>query len=123
MDRMLSESRPAARSKAAGGLDFGLLRRNAHDASDFLKALSHEMRLLILCFLVQGEKSAGEIERLLKLRQPAVSQQLARLRAAGLVESRRNGKNIYYSLARAEVRDVIEALYKVFCGRHDKHPR
>ena len=52
---------------------------------------------------------------MLKLRQPAVSQQLARLRADGLVETRRNGKNIYYSLARTEVRDVIGVLHDAFC--------
>ena len=73
------------------------------------------MRLLILCFLFEGEKSVSEIEKMLKLRQPAVSQQLARLRADGLVETRRNGKNIYYSLARTEVRDVIQVLHDVFC--------
>jgi DNA-binding transcriptional ArsR family regulator len=88
---------------------------NAQMASEFLKALSHEVRLLILCFLIEGEKSVTEIEKMLKLRQPAVSQQLARLRAEGLVDARRNGKNIYYSLARTEVRDVIGALHDAFC--------
>jgi len=92
-----------------------MLLTNAHEASEFLKALSHEVRLLILCFLIEGEKSVSEIEKMLKLRQPAVSQQLARLRADGLVETRRNGKNIYYSLARTEVRDVIAALHDAFC--------
>jgi DNA-binding transcriptional ArsR family regulator len=87
----------------------------ARQASEFLKALSHEVRLLILCFLIDGEKSVSEIERLLKLRQPAVSQQLARLRADGLVDTRRNGKNIYYSLSRTEVREVIKALHAAFC--------
>ena len=68
-------------------------------------------------FLFEGEKSVSEIEKMLKLRQPAVSQQLARLRADGLVETRRNGKNIYYSLARSEVRDVIQVLHDVFATR------
>ena len=84
-------------------------------ASDFLKALSHEARLVILCLLVEGEKSVAEIEQMLSLRQPAVSQQLARLRADDLVEARRDGKNIYYSLARPEVREIIEALHSAFC--------
>jgi DNA-binding transcriptional ArsR family regulator len=92
-----------------------MLQANAQKASEFLKALSHEVRLLILCFLIDGEKSVSEIERLLKLRQPAVSQQLARLRADGLVDTRRNGKNVYYSLARTEVRDLIEVLHNAFC--------
>jgi DNA-binding transcriptional ArsR family regulator len=104
---------PKAKPSAAPDLD--MLLTNARQASEFLKALSHEVRLLILCFLIDGEKSVSEIERLLALRQPAVSQQLARLRADGLVETRRNGKNIYYSLSRTEVRDVIQALHDAFC--------
>jgi DNA-binding transcriptional ArsR family regulator len=105
----------APKSKPANGLDIDEMLANAQMASEFLKALSHEVRLLILCFLIEGEKSVTEIEKMLKLRQPAVSQQLARLRAEGLVDARRNGKNIYYSLARTEVRDVIGALHDVFC--------
>ncbi len=88
---------------------------NAQDASDFLKALSHEARLVILCLLVDGEKSVTEIEQMVSLRQPAVSQQLARLRADGIVATRREGKNVFYSLGRPEVRHVIAALHKVFC--------
>jgi DNA-binding transcriptional ArsR family regulator len=110
-------SRRAAAPKVRfpAGLDLDMLLSNARQASEFLKALSHEVRLLILCFLIDGEKSVSEIERMLKLRQPAVSQQLARLRADGLVDTRRNGKNIYYSLARTEVRDVIQVLHDAFC--------
>jgi len=105
----------APKIKATANLDLDMLLANALEASEFLKALSHEVRLLILCFLIEGEKSVSEIEKMLKLRQPAVSQQLARLRADGLVETRRNGKNIYYSLARSEVRDVIQVLHDAFC--------
>ena len=116
--RSTAASRRAAapRGKAMPGIDLDMLLTNAQQASEFLKALSHEVRLIILCFLFEGEKSVSEIEKMLKLRQPAVSQQLARLRADGLVETRRNGKNIYYSLARSEVRDVIKVLHDVFCG-------
>ena len=96
-------------------IDLDTLVANARGASEFLKALSHEARLMILCLLAEGEKSVTEIEQTLSLRQPAVSQQLARLRADDLVESRRDGKNIYYSLARTEVRDIIEALHRAFC--------
>ena len=104
------------RSKPANqNVDLETLLANAREASEFLKALSHEARLVILCMLTEGEKSVTEIEQILKLRQPAVSQQLARLRADGLVETRREGKNIYYSLARSDVREVIEALHKAFC--------
>jgi len=96
-------------------IDLDTLVANARQASEFLKALSHESRLMILCLLIDGEKSVTEIEQTLSLRQPAVSQQLARLRGDGLVEARRNGKNIYYALARTEVRDIIEALHRAFC--------
>jgi DNA-binding transcriptional ArsR family regulator len=93
---------------------------NAKRASDFLKALAHESRLMILCILAEGEKSVGELEDILELRQPTVSQQLARLRADGLVTTRRNGKTIYYSLASDEARVVIGAIYDVFCRKGRK---
>lgn len=98
-----------------GSIDLDLLLANARDASELLKALAHEARLVILCLLVEGERSVSELEQLLNLRQPAVSQQLARLRADDLVEARRDGKNIYYALARPEVREVIAALHRAFC--------
>jgi DNA-binding transcriptional ArsR family regulator len=90
---------------------------NAKRASDFLKALAHENRLMILCILAEGEKSVGELEDILSLRQPTVSQQLARLRADGLVSTRRDGKAIYYNLASQEARVVIGAIYDVFCKK------
>jgi len=96
-------------------LDVDALIASAQEASGFLKALAHEARLLILCLLIEEEKSVTAIEEILSLRQPAISQQLARLRADGLVETRREGKNIFYSLARPEVREVISALHRVFC--------
>jgi DNA-binding transcriptional ArsR family regulator len=88
---------------------------SAREASDFLKALAHESRLVILCDLIQGEKSVGELEELLALRQSTVSQQLARLRLEGLVTTRRDGKTIYYSIANDDVRTIIGVLYQVFC--------
>jgi len=96
-------------------LDIDEIMASAREASKFLKALSHEARLVILCLLVEGEKSVSEIEQLLSLRQPAVSQQLARLRSDKLLETRRDGKNVYYSLARPEVREIIAALHAAFC--------
>ena len=89
---------------------------SAETASGFLKALANENRLLLLCLLAGGEKSVTELESLLDLRQPTVSQQLARLRADNLVNHRRDGKTIYYSLASAEAREVIELLYQLFCA-------
>ena len=93
---------------------------NATRASDFLKALAHESRLMILCILAEGEKSVGELEEMLALRQPTVSQQLARLRADGLVSTRRDGKTVYYNLASDEARIVIAAIYDVFCRKGRK---
>ena len=93
---------------------------NAQRATDFLKALAHESRLMILCILTEGEKSVSELEELLSLRQPTVSQQLARLRGDGLVATRRDGKAIYYRLASEEARIVIRAVYDVFCRKTRK---
>ncbi len=93
---------------------------NAKRASNFLKALAHESRLIILCILADGEKSVSELEHELSLRQPTVSQQLARLRADGLVSTRRDGKIIYYRLASDEARIVIGAIYDVFCKKARK---
>ena len=87
----------------------------AIDASNFLKAISHEGRLLILCHLVSGEKSVTELEELLSARQAAVSQQLARLRLEGLVTPRRDGKTIYYSLTDERPRRILELVYELFC--------
>mgnify|MGYP000382978514 CR=1 FL=1 len=88
---------------------------NATDASNFLKAISHEGRMMILCHLVTGEKSVTELEELLAARQAAVSQQLSRLRLEGLVVPRREGKAIYYRLADDKPRRILEVVYDLFC--------
>lgn len=87
----------------------------ATTASNFLKAISHEGRLMILCHLVTGEKSVTELEDLLAARQAAVSQQLSRLRLEGLVIPRRDGKTIYYRLADDRPRKMLECVYELFC--------
>ncbi|PRX31917.1 DNA-binding transcriptional regulator, ArsR family [Meinhardsimonia xiamenensis] len=91
----------------------------AQEASNLLKALSHEGRLMILCHLVSGEKSVTELERLLSARQAAVSQQLARLRLEGLVTPRREGKTIYYSLTDDRPKRILELIYELFCAGED----
>ncbi|WP_171121929.1 MULTISPECIES: metalloregulator ArsR/SmtB family transcription factor [unclassified Ruegeria] len=88
---------------------------NAARASNFLKAISHEGRLLILCHLVSGEKSVTQLEELLSARQAAVSQQLSRLRLEGLVTPRREGKAIFYRLADDRPRRMLEVVYEIFC--------
>lgn len=89
---------------------------NAQSAAAYLKTLAHEGRLMILCHLGAGEKSVGELENLLEIRQAAVSQMLARLREEGLVSTRRDGKTVYYSLADENTSEVIALLYRLFCG-------
>ncbi len=95
--------------------DFRRLAQSAKEATDFLKALSHEGRLMILCYLADGEKSVIQLEQLLSQRQPTVSQQLARLRMDGLVEARRDGKMVYYQLAGERVLQVMQVIYDQFC--------
>ncbi len=96
------------------------LLRNAREASDFLKALSQESRLLVLCLLAEKERSVSELEAILSIRQSALSQQLARLRYDDLVTTRRDGKQIYYSIADDDVRRVISLVYDIFCQEDAK---
>lgn len=92
------------------------MAQNAQAAAAYLKTLAHEGRLMILCHLGSGEKSVSELETLLNLRQAAVSQMLARLRDDGLVDTRRDGKTIFYSLADDNTSQVISLLYNLFCA-------
>jgi len=91
--------------------------QQAQSAAAFLKALAHEGRLLILCYLSSGEKSVTELEQLLGSRQAAVSQQLARLRLEGLVSCRREGKAIYYALGDPRAARTIGLMYEMFCSQ------
>ena len=95
---------------------YGRLSRSSRKASRFLKALANENRLMLLCVLSEGEYSVSEMEEILGMRQPAISQQLARLRTDDLVVTRRDGKLIYYSLASEEARDVMQVIYRHFCS-------
>ncbi|MGX9353916.1 ArsR/SmtB family transcription factor [Roseobacteraceae bacterium S113] len=95
--------------------DMERMAKNAQQASNFLKAISHEGRLMILCHLASGEKSVTELEELLSARQAAVSQQLTRLRLEGLVKPRREGKAIYYSLTDDRPTQIMEVVYDLFC--------
>ncbi len=88
----------------------------ARAASGLLKALSHETRLLMLCMLCQGEKSVTEIEQFLGIQQAVVSQQLARLRSDKVVQTRREGRQIYYRIADPQLAELISVLYKMYCG-------
>ncbi len=92
---------------------------SAATAAAFLKALAHEGRLMILCHLVNGERSVGELEDLLGLRQAAVSQMLARLRDEGMVHSRRAGKTVFYSLKDRNAERILVLLHDMFCAAED----
>lgn len=95
--------------------DMDKMAGNAFRAANFLKAISHEGRLMILCYLASGEKSVTDLEELLSARQAAVSQQLSRLRIEGLVTPRREGKVIYYSLTDKRSTQIMEVVYDLFC--------
>lgn len=97
-------------------MDLSLLRENAGKASLLLKSLANEDRLLLLCQLVDGEKTVSELERLTAIRQPTLSQQLGVLRNEGLVATRREGKWIYYRIASPEALALLNTLYALFCG-------
>jgi DNA-binding transcriptional ArsR family regulator len=91
------------------------MHSKAGTAAGFLKQLANENRLVILCELVRGERSVGELEAVVGLSQSALSQHLAKLRAARLVETRRESQTIYYSLADPGVTKIIGALYELYC--------
>ncbi len=100
-------------------LDLEPMMANAAEATAFLKAMAHDGRLMILCLLVQRDRTVSELEGVLGARQAAVSQQLARLRLEGLVESRREGKNLYYRLTDGRVRTMVQTLHDLFCPSDD----
>lgn len=100
----------------AGQLSASDMAENALAAAEFLKALSHEGRLMILCHLISGEKTVTALEDLLGARQAAVSQQLARLRADGLVSARRDGKAIHYSIRDPKAAAIVKVVHDLFCA-------
>jgi DNA-binding transcriptional ArsR family regulator len=98
-------------------MNLGELQSRALRATGLLKAMSNPVRLLVLCQLAEGEKSVGELERVVDVSQSALSQHLALLRSRGLVASRRSGQTIYYSLAGREAPALLATLYEVFCRK------
>ena len=97
-------------------LELSDMRQAAGRACNLMKVLSNPDRLMILCQLSQGEKRVGELEDLLGIVQPTLSQQLTVLRDEQLVSTRRDGKNIYYSINSPQALAVIETLYQQFCS-------
>ena len=96
------------------------MEQRAGEAASLLKTLSHPVRLMLACALVEGEYSVGALEEELGIRQPTLSQQLGVLRTAGIVETRREAKQIFYRLTEAKAARLLEALYAIYCadGEH-----
>ena len=95
--------------------DLSTMSASADRAAEFLKSLGHRHRLLILCQLMDGERSVGDLTSFLGIRDSTVSQHLALLRRDGLVRTRRDGQTIWYSICSDPAREVLEALYRGFC--------
>lgn len=96
--------------------DLVALEEKAEDASRLLTAMANPKRLLVLCNMLEGERSVGELADIAGLSSAALSQHLAKMRALSLVKTRRDGQTIYYSLASRDVRAVLETLYRLFCA-------
>lgn len=92
------------------------MQSTASQVCQVMKVLSNRTRLLILCQLVERERSVGDLARLLGVREAAMSQQLAVMRRDGLLATRRDGQTIYYALARADVRALMAFLYATYCA-------
>lgn len=98
---------------ASGNLE--QLRDKVPEAAELLRQLANPNRLLLLCHIASQERSVGELEQDLGIKQPGLSQQLAELRQAGLVKTRRQSRSIYYSIADERTRNVLTMLWVTFC--------
>ena len=96
-------------------LDLNAMRPSAEAACRLMKVLSNPDRLLLLCQLSQGEMNVGELEALVGVLQPTLSQQLGVLREEGLVSTRREGKNIYYQVSDPNLLEILRVLYRLYC--------
>lgn len=103
-------------TRAETGISPAAMGARAEEVAALLKTLAHPARLMLVCMLVEGEHSVGELEERLDLHQPHLSQQLTVLRGAGVVATRREGKQIFYSLAEAKAGRLIAALHSIFCA-------
>lgn len=105
-----------ARRAASAPIDAERMRDHAGDAAQLLKALANEKRLMILCLLIEAERSVNELNEQLELSQSALSQHLAVLRADGLVRTRREAQSIVYSIAPGPAERILQTLHAVYCG-------
>lgn len=95
------------------------MSRRAGEVSTLLKTISHPARLMIVCTLVDGEYSVGELEEKIDVHQPHLSQHMTVLRGSGIVETRREGKQIFYRLTEKKAAQLVGALYQIFCVEDD----
>ncbi|OAE40706.1 sulfite-sensing transcriptional repressor BigR [Agrobacterium tumefaciens] len=110
------EKATANKPHHSGEIPLAAMEERAGEVALLLKTLAHPARLMLACTLAQGEFSVGELESKLDIRQPTLSQQLGVLREAGVVETRRDAKQIFYRLTQEKAAQLIEALYAIFCA-------
>lgn len=103
-------------TKKDSPIDPEAMRAHAADAAQLLRALANDKRLMLLCLLVEGERSVGELNARVDLSQSALSQHLAVLRNDGLVTTRREAQTIYYTLTKGPAQRIIETLHGIYCG-------
>jgi DNA-binding transcriptional ArsR family regulator len=108
-------------------VDIKAMQAKACEAAGFLKVLANDRRLMVLCELLNGERTVSELETVVGLSQSALSQHLARLRQSQLVKTRRESQTIYYRIADTGVSKIVGALYELYCApegiRRDERKR
>ncbi|WP_104667071.1 ArsR/SmtB family transcription factor [Ensifer adhaerens] len=105
---------------AATGIPLETLASKAPEAAEFMRHFSNANRLMLLCFIAQQETAVTDIQEALGIKQPALSQQLAELRQAGLVKTRRESRQIFYSIADGRAEAVMKMLFRLFCDPEAK---
>ena len=112
----MNSRRRSGRTTAEPAIDADAMRENADSAAQLLKMLAHGQRLRVLCLLVDGELSVGQINQKVDLSQSALSQHLAKLREEGLVDTRRESQTIFYRLSSGPAKLIISSLHQIYCA-------
>jgi DNA-binding transcriptional ArsR family regulator len=116
MDERVRAKAPTSRRRTRVAMEPAALESHAEAAAELLKAMGGKWRLLVLCNLVEAERSVSELQRMVGLSQSALSQHLAVLRRTKLVETRRESQTIYYRLAGGAASAILETLYGLYCA-------
>jgi len=114
---MMAELTTHPQEPVAPALDVARMRDSADQAVALLRLLSHPDRLMLLCQLTDGERCVSDLQASLDIQQPGLSQQLGVLRREGVVETRRDGKHIFYSMADERTLALLQTLYGLFCDQ------